>query len=213
MYLRLLAICVAALAAAPITASAADKPEAQALARTRALIDVFLEVQKPPSSGALSSAQKAANCDAYQRIDRFFAFDTMIERALAPRRDKFSTAQLRTVKNEFRELIRLKAYPGSGNFFRDADYKIDPPMSDGAQVDVPMRVYEPDKDWTTDVTYHWVRQDGDWVIVDASFDGDSLLKDYQNQFSRIIDQEGVSGFMERLGNKLAEARKGAHSCP
>jgi ABC-type transporter MlaC component len=45
----------------------------------------------------------------------------------------------------------------------------------------------------------------------VAFDGDSLIKDYQNQFARIVDKEGASGLMKKVDEKRAELDKGVRA--
>ena len=45
--------------------------------------------------------------------------------------------------------------------------------------------------------------------MDVAFDGDSLIKDYQNQFARIIDKEGVAGLMKKMDEKKRRAGQGS----
>lgn len=193
-----------ALATTPARAS---EPKA----RTKALIETFLQVAKPPKEGALTPEQRQRNCAAYERLDRFFDFEAMISAAIEPHRDRLRPAQLERFKSDFRELIRRLAYPESGDYFRRTDITYGDATVRGESADVVMRAYDPRKDWETVVTFHWV-QDGAWRLVDASFDGDSLVKDYQNQFGRLIEEHGVDGFLQKVRDKLAEARDKPFGC-
>ena len=60
------------------------------------------------------------------------------------------------------------------------------------------------EDFEITVTFHWMDSGSDWRIVDVSFDGASLVKDYRNQFGRIIDKEGAKGLLKRMVDRLQE---------
>ena len=40
-------------------------------------------------------------------------------------------------------------------------------------------------------------------LADLSFDGDSLVRDYQNQFSRIVTKDGAEGLLKKLDQRRA----------
>ena len=46
-------------------------------------------------------------------------------------------------------------------------------------------------------------------IVDVSFEGDSLVKDYQNQIARVVDKQGGAGLLKVLDEKHAQLTGGA----
>jgi ABC-type transporter MlaC component len=175
---------------------------ADPIARTRELIGGFLAVKSIPAGTSLSAADQAANCKAFAALDPFFDFDAMTSEALRPVRGKFSEAQFRQYRTDFRELIRLVAYPNSGDFFRRAEFQ----LKAGAPGAVVMDAHLKKEDLDTEVTFYWRDSGGSLRLVDASFDGDSLVKDYQNQFSRIVEKEGADGFVRKVREKLEKTR-------
>ena len=74
-----------------------------------------------------------------------------------------------------------------------------PPREASAPLEVLVK-----EDFEITVTFHWMDSGSDWRIVDVSFDGASLVKDYQNQFGRIIDKEGAKGLLKRMVDRLQE---------
>jgi ABC-type transporter MlaC component len=129
---------------------------------------------------------------------------------MEPHREKFSTEQLERSQAVFRQLIRIIAYPDSGEFFREARYSLKKPVIKGNHADVEMNGELVEEDFEIVVTFHWMDTGSHWRIVDVSFDGASLVKDYQNQFGRIIDKEGTQGLLKRMEDHLREkeGRKG-----
>ncbi|MFZ5468787.1 MAG: MlaC/ttg2D family ABC transporter substrate-binding protein [Myxococcota bacterium] len=182
----------------------AQKP-APATARTEAFIAALLKVK--PDDGKLSAADKAANEKAFTELDGFFDYDYLTSAPISKRADKFTAEQKADFQKKFRELIRLVAYPDSGAFFKKAKYTLKPPVEKGEQVDVTIDAKVVKDDLETKVDLHWKQVKGALRIFDVSFDGDSLVKDYQAQFNKIIDKDGSKGLIERVEKKRAELDK------
>ena len=193
----------AAPAAPPASASASDAATA-AKRRTEALIGTFKKVKK---------GGEKENAAAFRELDGFLAFDALIEGALASRADRFTPAQRREFESTFRTLLREIAYPNSGRFFTDAQVKIAGAQAQGDVAVVKLDAYVPAEDLETEVGVHWKEIDGALRIVDVSFDGDSLVLDYRNQFAAIIDAEGVDGLLRKVKQRLEEVRKGGAAKP
>jgi phospholipid transport system substrate-binding protein len=197
MFLRTLTVALALLV--PFAASAAKDP---AQTRTDQMIAAFKAVK--PGAG------EAANAKPYATLDGLIDYDTITTKAIEPRAAKFSAAQLEKFKKQFRELIRMQAYPDSGTFFRDAKLTFKPVTTEGGTSNVPFRAYVAAEDLETNVTLHWSKaKDGTLKMVDVSFDGDSLVRDYQNQFAKVVDKDGVAGLFKKLDERHAALSKGA----
>ncbi len=185
----------------------AEGPDAKQ--RTEALIKAFLAVKPMPEDGkALPEADRKSNAAVFEQLDGFFDYKELVSVPLAPHAKAFEAAQLEAAKKAFQELIRLIAYPDSGGFFKRAKYTLGPakPGRDAQHADVTLEASLPEEDMETTVTFHWRKADGVWRIIDASFDGSSLIKDYSNQFGRIITKEGAAGLIKRIDKKLAATR-------
>lgn len=166
----------------------------------RARTDAFLTaLRKVPGPGA------AGNAQLFAEIDRFLDFAAFTDGALQPRVSRFSPAQREEFARRFRSVIRLVAYPDSGKFFRDATLRFGTVSERGdGRVDVPIQARLPKEDVQTDLILHWKGQGEAARLVDVSFDGDSLVKDYQSQFARIVDKEGPAGLLRKLAAREAE---------
>lgn len=190
---RLGAITFALSAVFPALAIAAPDP---AVTRTEQMIAAFKKVK--------SDASTAANASAFSEIDSLISYETITARALEPRATKFTAAQKADFQKKLQELIGLVAYPESGDFFRRAKLTFKPLKTEGAETHVPFTAKLPEEDLEVEVTLHWAKQaDGILRMVDVSFDGDSLVRDYQNQFSKIIDKDGVKGLFQKLEERRA----------
>ena len=202
MLLRTLAVALALLA--PFAASAAAKDHAQA--KTDQMIAAFKAVK--------AGAGEAANAKPYATLDGLIDYDTITAKAIEPRAAKFTPAQKAQFYKRFRELIRMQAYPDSGDFFRRAKITYKPVTAEGGTTNVPFRAYVAAEDLETNVTLHWGKAaDGSLKMVDVSFDGDSLVRDYQNQFAKVVDKDGVAGLFKKLDERHAALSKAATAAP
>ena len=105
-------------------ALAKDEP----IRRTESLIDAFKSVKSATEGKELTSTDKKSNAKVYRRLDGFFDWEHLLGKPLEPHREKFSTEQLEHCQAVFKQLIRIIAYPDSGEFFREAKYSIKHPV-------------------------------------------------------------------------------------
>ena len=131
-----------------------------------------------------------------------------MSKPIAPRADKLKPEEMATFKTKFRELIRLIAYPNSGNFFRKSTWQLKPEKQQGELLLVAMEVKMPEEDLETVVEFQFAKVGGTLKIEDVLFEGDSLIKDYQNQIAKVVDKSGVAGLLKTLDDRLAELSKG-----
>lgn len=201
---RSLALAVA-VALVPGLALAAKDP---AQARSEAMVAAFLKVKpKVPA---------AQNQKAFQELDTYLDFETLVKDATGKLEEtkKLTPAQLTEFRAGFRDLLRLIAYPNSGEFFRSAKLKWGA-VQKGARgtVDVPFTATIPAEDLTSNVTLHWKDAAGTLKIVDVSFDGESLVQDYSNQFVKVANKDGGAGLLQKLNDKRAEVAKSQGAAP
>lgn len=199
MRTTLLAVC-AALLAAPAFAQ-----KAPATARSEAFIATISKVK--PDDGKLSKADKDANQKYFTELDGYFDYDVLTSEPISGRADKFTAEQKAEFMKKFRELIRLVGYPDSGGFFKKAKWALLAPKEQGDLTIVTIDAKVIKDDLETKVDLIWKKAADGLRMVDVAFDGDSLVKDYKNQFTRIIDKEGAKGLIERIDKKRAELDK------
>jgi ABC-type transporter MlaC component len=205
---KLLRSSLLALIALAWTASA--QAGSDPVKRTEELVKAFKAVKPLPEDGTpLSAAEKKANAAAFKKLDSFFDYDHLTTAPVAPHKAKFSGGQLKTFTDEFRQLIRLVAYPNSGDFLGRAKYtlKVGKKREGKKQVDVDMHATLEEEDLQTTVTFHWKESASGMRIIDVSFDGASLIKDYTNQFSRIISKDGITGLLSKVHKRLEKEQK------
>ena len=185
------------------TASAASDPRGQ----TDELLKAFIKDTPLPDDGSdLSDADKAANQKVFSELDSYFHYETFTKGCLGPHASKFSAEQRSKFDNMFKELIQRIAYPDSGAFLATSQNKLNPAKKKGGKATVLLNVEVPEDDLELETTFHWQNLGG-WKLVDVAFDGASLVKDYQNQFGRIIAKDGVDGLLKKVEKRLKKARK------
>ena len=184
--------------------AAKDAPQV----RTDNLMGVFKEVHVPGNGEALlSDADKQANHAVFAKLDAFFDYERIADAVIAPSKKSLNAEQLGRFSVSFRELIRLVAFPRSGEFVRQAQLKVGKPKTQGGKVSVEVEGSVPDQDSETTITFQWEDAGAEWRVTDVSFNGVSVVKDYQNQFARVIAKDGPEGFLKKLSTKLEEKRK------
>ncbi|MGI5861810.1 MAG: ABC transporter substrate-binding protein [Myxococcales bacterium] len=192
-------LLAAALLLAPLAARSAEPDVA---AQTNALVAAFKKAK--PDDGKLSKADREANAKAFAELDALLDGEYFTSVSIQPRADKFSPEQLTRFKSMFWQVVQLVAYPNSGAFFREAKLTFEKPTQKGEVWAAPIKAFLPAEDLETVIELHWRKGDKGLKVVDVLFDGDSLVRDYQNQFSRIVDKSGADGLLKALEEKRAE---------
>jgi ABC-type transporter MlaC component len=173
-----------------LVASAQTTP----LDATKALIENFKSVKRAKKGQKLSAADRAANAAVFAKLDGRFAFERITAEAIRPHKSQLTADQLGIYTKTFRALIRMVSYPDSGGFFRKATYK----LADAGSAKVNMEANLEEEDIDLEVTFHWAKIGATYKLVDVSFDGDSLVSDYQNQFGRILKKKGADAFVKKF---------------
>ena len=187
--------------------SAAAQAEVTPTARTQALIEAFKTVKIAPEGGHLNATEVSANQLAFAAIDVFFNFPRLVVDALGPHKKGFSAAQFGRFEKDFRELVRSVSYTRSAALVQKAKLEVAMPQAHAAQRWVDMHVALAEQDLETHVTFVWECLAKQWQITDVIFDGASFVKDYQNQFGKIIKKEGVDALLTRLRTRLEKEQK------
>ena len=200
MFPRLMLVSL--LVAAPAVTLAAA-PSAQE--HTDGLLNTFKKLKA--DKGNLTAADKATNEKNLSELDRQFDFHEICSKIISSRADKFSATEKATFEKKFHELVRAGAFIDSGDFFRKAKIEFKPTKTIGETQGVPVHVTIAADDVDETVEIRWRQTDGVWHVEDVLLDGDSLVKDYQNQVARIVDKRGVAGVIKTLDDKLAAVKK------
>ena len=174
--------------------------------RSKQLIELTFQVKTTPGA-VLSDADRAANDKLYKQLDTFIDFEQLTHGPVAPHTKSLSKKQIKTIKTLFRDAIRTIAYPKTGGFLQKAELTWGSETVTGKKASVDLSLWVESEDLETDITFHWFQTPKGWKIIDMSFDGASLVKDYQNQFGKIIGKDGAAALVQKLKTRLTEAQK------
>jgi len=140
----------------------------------------------------------------YNDVDTYIDFHLLTTESIAPHRAKFSNKQAKKFTRLFEALIRAVAYPQSSSFYAEAEISYQPAIIDGNKALVISETIIEKEDFEMTIGYEWTKTKKQWLLSDLLIDEDSLVKDYQNQFGRIIQKEGVDGLISKVAQKLLE---------
>jgi|CXWL01.1.fsa_nt_gi ABC-type transporter MlaC component len=174
--------------------------------RTQQFIDALMKVKQAETGKPLAKADQDANAKIFAELDEMFDWDYLINEPVRTRVDKFSAAEKTEFLKKFKEVIRLVAYPDSGSFFRKAKWKITD-AKDVTADKVTVGIDAKKDDLETHVDLHYKLMGSSLKLYDASFDGDSLVKDYQNQMVRIVDKGGAKELIAKIDKRKSELEK------
>lgn len=147
---------------------------------------------------------KQNNEASYRKVDTYIDYDALAGQSIAPHRNKFTDAQAHRFSILFKSLIRKVAYPQSSVFYNDAKVDYASPVIDGDIALVLSETYIEKEDFEMEIGYQFKKNKGVWRLSDLVLDEDSLVKDYQNQFGRLILKVGVEGLIKKIENKIDE---------
>ena len=183
--------------ATPGLARAQDPPRE----RAESLFNAFRELR--PVKG-LTPAEQKANTRIVESLDAAFDFEGITDAILAPRAEKLTPADRKSFKDKFHDLIRAGTFVDTSAFFKKATLTFKPSVPGPAGAVVAIHVAVPSEDTELDVGLLWRDQAGTLRVVDVLVDGDSLVKDYQNQVARIVDRDGAAGLFAKLAERRAQ---------
>jgi len=131
-----------------------------------------------------------------------FDYETFATEAIKPHAAQLNATQMAKYKQVFEALLKKTVHRQAGSALADTKYTVAEPKVSGdtATVDVTARM--PKDDTTSSVVFTWHKTGETWKIVDLSIDGGSLVRDYSNQFGRIIKRDGVDALIARLEKRL-----------
>lgn len=104
----------------------------------------------------------------------------------------------------FKELIE-KSYSGMLDRYPDnVHFSYEDERVDGKFAEVSMRVHNPTLDKTFVVVYRLQDKEGQWLIYDMVPENVSMVRNYRNQFSRILDKSSYEELVQRLKSKIQQ---------
>lgn len=190
--------CIGVLAF-PLTARATESP----LPMIRSTVERAMAILKDP---------------AYQGQEQFSARIRKLEEVVLPQIDSWEFARRclgvhwhKINDEQRREFIRLftqlieKSYGGMLDRYPEGvRFSYDQERIEGNFAEVDTRVFSPDQDKPFSVIYRLHRTGGKWLIYDVVVENVSMVRNYRNQFSRIINRSSYEELVQAIERKLEQ---------
>jgi phospholipid transport system substrate-binding protein len=187
-------------AAVPAISAAQDGPAARFLKRKHDQAERLL--RRAPQNDR-DRARRTAQLDAilgdlldYRAVSEQALDSTWGERSEAERAE-FVTLLRQLVERSYQESLQ-----------RTLDYQIrwgdEVARGDAVLVTTTARSRRNRRAPEVTIEYRLKREGDRWVVVDVVTDGVSMVRNYRNQFSRILRRDGWDGLLGRMRTRLAE---------
>jgi phospholipid transport system substrate-binding protein len=104
----------------------------------------------------------------------------------------------------FTELVE-KTYSGTlDRYTADVQFFYDQERIEENYADVDTRIFDPAQQQNFSVTYKLHRVDGKWLIYDIVAENVSMVRNYRNQFNRILSRSSYEDLVQTIQNKVKE---------
>jgi phospholipid transport system substrate-binding protein len=114
-------------------------------------------------------------------------------------------------EDERKEFIRLftelvqKTYSGTlDRYNANVQFFYDQERIDDKFAEVDTRVFDPAQNKAFTITYKLHQVGGKWLIYDVVAENVSLVRNYRNQFNRILSKSSYSDLLQTLQTKIKE---------
>lgn len=150
-------------------------------------------------------ARERRNEQLNQLIGGLLDYESVSRQALGDTWDERSEQERERFVSLLRQLVE-RSY--QQNLERTLDYRVryvsEDRRGDAVLVHTTARSRENRRAPEVSIDYR-MKQEGDgWVVVDVITDGVSMVRNYRNQFTRIIRRDGWDGLISRMESRLAE---------
>lgn len=125
-------------------------------------------------------------------------------RCLGVHWQKLTEAQRQEFIELFKELIE-KAYGGMlDRYPEEVRFSYDEERIDGKFAEVYTQVENPTQNKNFSVVYRLNLKDGQWLIYDVVAENVSMVRNYRNQFSRILNRSSYEELAQALRKKIQQ---------
>ena len=189
---------VALLLAAGASAQAATGPLSQ-VKESNGRIDRVLKKKTAPGS----PEEQAAKTELKSIINGFIDYHELAERALALHWSEITKQQQDEFVSTLRELIeknyvkRLRT-----NLEYAVTYKTESITGGQASVATVVKVRTAGKSTDTSIDYALKKNGDKWMVFDVVTDEVSMVKNYKQQFNKIITNESFAGLMKKMRKSI-----------
>lgn len=205
MRFKLCSVIAAACLAAGVGAAEAATPSALAtLKKSNDEIRKLLKKQSEPGS----PEEKALRADIKKIVNGFIDYAELSKRALAVHWQKITPQQREEFVSVLRDLIESHYVKQiRSNVAYEMKYEREEIKGDEATVHSTIKVTRRGRQQEIPVDYKLMLKDGRWLMFDMITDDEvSMVRNYKQQFSKIIDKDGFEGLLKKMKKKLSEQK-------
>jgi phospholipid transport system substrate-binding protein len=138
-------------------------------------------------------------------VEGLLDFEEIAKRALTRHWDGLEASQRTEFVSLLTQLVRRNY---QGNLERTLDYTIEyggeTASGDHVTVETTARSRENRRAPPVAIKYTMARTETAWVVHDIDTDGVCMVRNYRNQFNRIIERDGFPALLEKMRQRLAE---------
>jgi len=183
----------------PVHAWATDSP----LEQIRATTERALAVLQDPAYGGLERRQVRVDKVREILLPQFDAHE-IAKRTLGTYwRDRTEEQRKEFIKL-FTDLVE-KTYSGTlDRYNTDVKFFFDQERIEDDFAEVDSRIFDPTQNKTFSVSYRLHKVNGKWLIYDIVAENVSMVRNYRNQFSRILSKSSYEDLVQSIQNKLKQ---------
>ncbi len=160
-----------------------------------------LETIKEKNSFLEEAAKNNSNEMAEKIIEEMIDFDEMAKNVLGKNSSKFTSLQRGRFFKLFKELLKRSSIKKISSYHADRIDFLREEEKNGKAF-VYTAVYKGKE--KMDVVYVMKKKEEEWKVVDIIIDQTSITKNFNSQYTNIINKEGVEALLKRMEKKLKE---------
>jgi len=133
-------------------------------------------------------------------------FDTqeIAKRCLGPHWNEITEEQRKEFVQLFVELVKRSYQSTLEHHTSDAQFSFDQERIEGDVAEVDTRILAPSQEKPLSVNYRLHREGDKWLIYDVVAENVSLVRNYRNQFDRILKDSSYEGLVQALKKKIKD---------
>jgi len=171
-----------------------------------------LELVRLTTEQAVAVLQNLSLKDRPQeRAEKFWQitlprFDTqeIAKRCLGPHWNEITEEQRKEFVQLFVELVKRAYQSTLEHHTSDAQFSFDQERIEGDVAEVDTRILAPSQEKPLSVNYRLHREGDKWLIYDVVAENVSLVRNYRNQFDRILKDSSYEGLVQALKKKIKD---------
>ena len=199
---RLLALIVVTSSVLPSLAVAAPAGGPMATLKQKNGDVNKLLAQKPEKD---SPAEKKQKEDIKGLAATLLDYSDMAKRSMAAHWDPLKPAQRDEFATTFKQMLENNYVKNlRSNLDYQIKYEAEELVGEDATVKTEVKVKTKGKSTDAEVVYKMHKVGDRWLVWDIITDEVSLLRNYKNQFHRIITEQGYDKLLEKMKSKLKE---------